>query len=43
MAAKTVPELFVEKLRDMYDAESNSRALPKMSKALESEDFVQLY
>jgi ferritin-like metal-binding protein YciE len=34
MAAKTLQELFVEELRDMYDGEKQlTRALPKMAKA----------
>jgi ferritin-like metal-binding protein YciE len=36
MAAKSLNELFVEELRDMYDGENRlTRALPKMAKAAE--------
>lgn len=38
MAAENLQELFVEELRDIYDAEKQlTRALPKMAKAAESE------
>lgn len=38
MAAKSLRELFIEELRDMYDGEKQlTRALPKMAKAAESE------
>ena len=40
MAAKSLRELFVEELRDMYDAEKRLvRALPKMAKAAESDEL----
>jgi ferritin-like metal-binding protein YciE len=40
MAAKSLRELFVEELRDMYDGEKQlTRALPKMAKATESEEL----
>ena len=40
MAAKTLRELFVEELRDIYDGEKQlTRALPKMAKAVESEEL----
>jgi ferritin-like metal-binding protein YciE len=40
MAAKTLRELFIEELRDMYDGEKQlTRALPKMAKAADSEDL----
>jgi ferritin-like metal-binding protein YciE len=40
MPAKSLHELFVEELRDMYDAEKRLiRALPKMAKAAESSDL----
>lgn len=40
MAAKSLRELFVEELRDMYDGEKQlTRALPKMAKAAESEEL----
>ena len=38
MAAENLQELFVEELRDIYDAEKQlTKALPKMAKAAESE------
>jgi ferritin-like metal-binding protein YciE len=44
MAAKTLHELFVEELRDMYDAEKRLvRALPKLAKAAESETLRQAF
>ena len=40
MAAKSLQELFVEELRDMYDAEKRlTKALPKMAKAAESDEL----
>lgn len=40
MAAKTLRELFVSELRDMYDGERQlTRALPKMAKAAESQEL----
>src|SRR3954452_14267501 len=40
MAAKSLRDLFVEELRDMYDGEKRLvRALPKMAKAAESDDL----
>ena len=40
MAATSLQELFVEELRDMYDAEKRIlRALPKMAKAAESDEL----
>jgi ferritin-like metal-binding protein YciE len=40
MAAKTLRDLFVEELRDMYDGEKRlSLALPKMAKASESDEL----
>ena len=40
MAEKTLRELFVEELRDMYDGEKQlTRALPKMAKAAESPEL----
>jgi ferritin-like metal-binding protein YciE len=40
MAAKSLQELFVEELRDMYDAEKRlTKALPRMAKAAESEEL----
>ena len=40
MPAKSLRELFVEELRDMYDGEKQlTRALPKMAKAAESEEL----
>jgi ferritin-like metal-binding protein YciE len=40
MAAKSLHELFVEELRDMYDGEKQlTRALTKMAKASESEEL----
>src|SRR5688572_5781761 len=37
MAAKSLQELFVEELRDMYDGEKRlTRALPRMARAAES-------
>jgi ferritin-like metal-binding protein YciE len=40
MAAKTLRELFVNELRDMYDGERQlTRALPKMAKAAESKEL----
>jgi ferritin-like metal-binding protein YciE len=40
MAAKSLRDLFVEELRDMYDGEKRLlRALPKMAKASESNDL----
>jgi ferritin-like metal-binding protein YciE len=40
MAAENLQELFVEELRDVYDAEKQlTKALPKMAKAAESEEL----
>jgi ferritin-like metal-binding protein YciE len=40
MAAKTLRELFVEEVRDMYDGEKQlTRALPKMAKAAGAEEL----
>lgn len=40
MAAENLNELFVEELRDIYDAEKQlTKALPKMAKAAESKDL----
>jgi ferritin-like metal-binding protein YciE len=40
MPATLLQELFVEELRDMYDAEKRLvRALPKMAKAAESSEL----
>ena len=40
MAAENLQELFVEELRDIYDAEKQlTKALPKMAKAVESEEL----
>ena len=40
MGAKSLQELFVEELRDMYDAEKRlTKALPRMAKAAESEEL----
>jgi ferritin-like metal-binding protein YciE len=40
MAAENLQELFVNELRDIYDAEKQlTRALPKMAKAAESEEL----
>ena len=40
MAAKTLRELFVDELRDMYNGEKQlTRALPKMAKAATSEEL----
>lgn len=40
MAAKSLQELFVEELRDMYDAEKRiTKALPKMARAAEAEEL----
>jgi len=40
MAAKTLRDLFVEELRDMYDGEKRLvRALPKMARAAESDEL----
>jgi ferritin-like metal-binding protein YciE len=40
MAAENLKELFVEELKDIYDAEKQLiKALPKMAKAAESEDL----
>jgi ferritin-like metal-binding protein YciE len=40
MPAKSLQELFVEELRDMYDGEKRlTKALPRMAKAAESEDL----
>ena len=40
MAAENLQELFVEELRDVYDAEKQlTKALPKMAKAAESDEL----
>jgi ferritin-like metal-binding protein YciE len=40
MAAENLQELFVEELRDIYDGEKQlTKALPKMAKAVESEEL----
>ena len=40
MAAENLHELFVDELRDIYDAEKQlTKALPKMAKACDSEDL----
>jgi ferritin-like metal-binding protein YciE len=40
MAAKTLRELFVEEVRDMYDGEKQlTRALPKMARAAGAEEL----
>lgn len=40
MSAENLQELFVEELRDIYDAEKQlTKALPKMAKATESEEL----
>ena len=40
MSAKNLQELFVEELRDVYDAEKQiTKALPKMAKAVESNEL----
>jgi len=40
MPARSLQELFVEELRDVYDAERRlTKALPKMAKAAESQDL----
>ena len=40
MSAENLQELFVEELRDMYDAEKRiTKALPKMAKAVESNEL----
>jgi len=40
MAAENLQELFVEELRDIYDAEKQlTKALPKMAKAAESQEL----
>ena len=40
MSAENLQELFVEELRDVYDAEKQlTKALPKMAKAAESEEL----
>jgi ferritin-like metal-binding protein YciE len=40
MAAENLQELFVEELRDVYDAEKQlTKALPKMAKAVESDQL----
>ena len=40
MAGHSLQELFVEELRDMYDAEKRiTKALPKMAKAASSEEL----
>lgn len=40
MSAESLKELFVEELRDIYDAEKQlTKALPKMAKAAENEEL----
>ena len=40
MSAENLQELFVEELRDIYDAEKQlTKALPKMAKAAESQEL----
>jgi ferritin-like metal-binding protein YciE len=40
MAAQTLKDLFIDELRDLYDAENRLvKALPKMAEAAESEDL----
>ena len=40
MAAENLQELFVNELRDIYDAEKQlTKALPKMAKAAESDEL----
>src|SRR5918994_1480950 len=40
MAAQSLQELFVEELRDMYDAEKRlTKALPKLARAATSEEL----
>ena len=40
MAAKTLQDLFIEELRDMYDGEKRlTRALPKMARAASSDEL----
>ena len=40
MAAENLQELFVDELRDIYDAEKQlTKALPKMAKAAESNEL----
>src|SRR5947208_14148441 len=42
MNQETLQELFVEHLRDLYDAEKQLvKALPKMAKAAESEELAE--
>ena len=42
MSAKNLRELFVEELRDMYDAEKRiTKALPRMIKSAQSEDLQE--
>jgi ferritin-like metal-binding protein YciE len=44
MSAKTLQELFVEELRDMYDAEKRIvKALPKLAKAAETEELREAF
>ena len=44
MAANSLQELFVEELRDMYDAERRiTKALPKMAKAASSEALKEAF
>jgi ferritin-like metal-binding protein YciE len=44
MPAKTLRELFVEELRDMYNGEQQlTRALPRMAKASESSDLRRAF
>ena len=44
MAAKSLQELFVEELRDMYDGEKQlTRALPKMAKAATADELREAF
>lgn len=44
MAATSLQELFVEELRDMYDAEKRLvKALPRLAKAAESQELVAAF
>ena len=44
MAAKSLQELFVEELRDMYDGEKQlTRALPKMAKAANADELREAF
>ena len=44
MAAENLQELFVNELRDIYDAEKQlTKALPKMAKAAQSDELRQAF